>query len=185
MSTYFYKENMNKKILFVLILPLVALSLSGCTPKKSLSQKTAEKMAEKAIESQTGANVDIDSNGDEVTIRSEDGNVTYSAGGNVSLPENFPKELIVAGDAKISVAISSEEGASVSYITNESQENITKKYLDSLTDAGWDKVMELSTTDGNMLSFEKGEGSITVSVGENTNDQQSEKTLVSIIYSAK
>lgn len=86
-----------------------------------INDKIGEQIAEKAFEAQTGARVDIDSQGEDVTIKTEEGQTQYSAGGRAKLPDNFPKELVVVSDAKIIMSSSSGLSSSVSYITNDEQ----------------------------------------------------------------
>lgn len=64
---------MKKKIIFIFLLIAILLMVVGCGAK----QKMEEKIAEKFVESALGGNIDID--GDEVTIKGEDGEVTFGS----------------------------------------------------------------------------------------------------------
>lgn len=157
------------------------LLLSGCGPSEWLGKKTGEKIMEKTIESQTGGKVDVDSGKNEMTIKTDEGQVQVSQGGQAKIPENFPKELIAAGDAKVIVSTSTENGSSVAYITDEEQQAMLEKYKSDLIGQGWKKDMELDTGTAKMLNFSKGEQKVTISIGENNSKDQSEKTMVNVI----
>lgn len=160
---------------FALILVVVA---TGC---KSATQRTAEKVMEKSIEAQTNGQVDVDANGNEVTIKTEDGQIQYSAGGDVKIPDDFPKELIISNDAKVIISSSTEGGSTVAYVTNDEQGAIFDKYLSDLPDQGWKKEMELDTASGKMATFSKDKENVSITVGENNSDDKSGKTLVHVV----
>lgn len=171
-----------KKIFVLGFVVLSAVTLSACTPGKTVNEKIGEEVAERAIEQQTGAKVDIDSQGEKVTINSEEGQVQYSAGGDVDLPENFPKELIIAGDAKVVMASSSDQSSTVSFVTNMEQTAVKQGYLDTLTGQGWKKEMEVDAGTGVMMSFNKERVNLVINIGENNIEDQAGKTLVNVMY---
>lgn len=171
-----------KKIFVFGLVVLSMVGLSGCTPGQTVNEKIGEEMAERAIEQQTGAKVDIDSQGEKVTINSEEGQVQYSAGGEVDLPDGFPKELIMAGDAKVIMASSSDQTSTVSFVTNVEKTAIKQEYLDGLTGQGWKKEMEVDAGTGVMMSFNKERTNVVINIGENNADDHPEKTLVNVMY---
>jgi len=169
---------MNKKIITGMVL-VSSLLLSSCNLGQKVSQNASNKIAEKIIESQSGGKIDVDSNNGKVIIKTEDGQSEFSAGSEIKLPDNFPKELILAIDAKIIMSTSSDQGASVTYVTNSSQEEIVTKYKNFFAN-GWKKTVEVDTGEGKMLSFSKTDQNAMVIIGENNTNDQPGKTLVSL-----
>jgi hypothetical protein len=167
---------MNKSVIFGFVIIVATLVLSACGASKTAGQKAAEKI----LEAQTGGKVKVDSNGENVTIKTEEGQTQYSAGGAVKLPDNFPKDLIVVDDAKLIVASSSEQGGSVAYLTNFDQTEVFEKYLKDLPAAGWKKEMEVSLGEGKMINFSKDKESVSIVMGANTSKDETAKTTVNI-----
>lgn len=172
---------MNKKIFFGLAVFVLAVILSGCG--KSISQQVGEQMAENAIESSTGGKADVDINQGDVTIKTEEGESQYSASGEAKLPEGFPKELVVADDAKIIISSSAAGGMTVSYTTASEQAVIFEKYKTDLADSGWKKEVEVDSGDsGKMASFSKDKNNASVTINENSSEEQDGKTIVSVVF---
>jgi hypothetical protein len=181
-----YKSiNMKKTFVLGLVILSTAVVFSACTTKKTLQEKAGEKVVEKMIESQTGAKVDIDSQGDNITIKSEDGQTQYSSGGQAKLPDNFPKELIVVNDAKIIMSSSSGQNSSVSYVSNEEQAVIKEKYLSGLVGQGWTKETEVNIENASMISFAKEKINVAVNIGENNTNDQPGKSFVNVIFTVE
>lgn len=64
-----------KKISYILIIvALLLLLFTGCRAKQKMEEKIAEKVIEQAV-----GNADIDIDGEEVTIKTEEGNVTLGS----------------------------------------------------------------------------------------------------------
>jgi len=173
---------MKKIMVSSFIVLMVATIFSGCTSKKTINEKVGEKIAENMIEAQTGAKVDIDSQGEKVTINSDEGQVQYSAGGQVDLPENFPRELIMASDAKIIMASSSEGNSTVSFVTNEEPMVMKEKYVSGLAGLGWKKETEVSISGATMINFTKENMNVVVNIGENNTKDQQGKSFVNITF---
>jgi hypothetical protein len=169
-------------IIIAVCVILGVLSLVANSFRNRISQKIGDKFAEKVIETQTGGKVKIDSNGNDVTVKTADGQVQYSTGGGVTLPDGFPKELIVADDAKVVMATSSGTGNSVTYLTNDAQDTVFAKYLTNLSAAGWTKDTEVNSTEGKWVNFTKGTESVLISIANNSSSDQAEKTTVSVVW---
>jgi hypothetical protein len=170
-----------KTFVVAILLLAAAVTLSGCWPFPSQEQ-IGGKIMEKAIESGTGGKVNVNADKGEVNIQSEDGNAKYSAGGNVTLPDGFPKELILAGDAKPFIATSGEGSMTVGYFTNEDKTALWEKYKTDLVAGGWKKEMEINTGTGLMANFKKGTVNLSVTVGDNSDKEQSQKTVAHLVY---
>ena len=89
-----------KKILIIITIILSLFMLGGCGAK----QKMEDKLAEKVMESALGVDMDID--GEEVTFKGEDGDVTIGSG---EWPDSeIAQKIPEFKDGKITSAINSE-----------------------------------------------------------------------------
>jgi hypothetical protein len=173
---------MKQKMFLAVVLLAAVIMLSGCGLTDWAGKKAGEKIMEKTIESQTGGKVNVDTSNGEVNIQSGDGNAKYSAGGNVTLPDGFPKEFIMASDAKPFIATSGEGSMTVGYFTNEEKTALWEKYKNDMVAGGWKKEMEINTGNGLMANFKKGTENLSVTVGDNSDKEQAQKTVVHLIY---
>lgn len=108
-----------KKLFIFMALVVVILMLSGCGAK----QKMEDKIAEKVVEAALGADVDID--GEEVTVKSEDGSVTLGSG---EWPDSeLAKKIPEFKAGNITSVVSSEEYVFI--IMEEVDEDDFKDYL--------------------------------------------------------
>lgn len=167
--------------LIIVVLVAAGWFLTNQT-KKQISEKVGEEMMEKTLEAQTGAKVDIDAEGDDVTIKTEDGETQYSAGGTVELPDNFPQELVIAGDAKLILSSSSDAAVSVTYLTNYDQTAVFEKYISDLPGSGWKKDMEIDAGQGKMMNFSRGSEGAVINIGDNNTKDRTAQTLVNITW---
>lgn len=63
-----------KSISYILIIIVLLSLFTGCGSKQKMEEKIAEKVIEQAV-----GNADIDIDGDEVTIKTEEGDVTFGS----------------------------------------------------------------------------------------------------------
>ena len=71
-------------------------------------RKAQDAAMETAIESATGAKVDVDKDGNEVTIKTEQGDLriaTAEDGGSVAMPANYPKDVFLPDDNTLASAM--------------------------------------------------------------------------------
>lgn len=116
----------------------------------SASEAVAERATEKAIESQTGGNVDIDTDGDgEVTIETEDGDLSF---GSTEVPDSWPEDVPLPDDLEVSSASeipnANNEGplVSITGTTSTSPEEVLALLKDALSD--WEISGESTSTGG-------------------------------------
>src|SRR5690349_1717268 len=89
---------------------VVATSLVAGCGGGSPSENAGEKIAEEAMESAGGGDVDVDIDDDQVTIEGEEGTIKVGTG---DVPDSFPDELTIAEGEVIS-SVDTPEGAMVS-----------------------------------------------------------------------
>ncbi len=113
---------MKKKVIIVLLLAAILLMIVGCGAK----QKMEEKIAEKFVESALGGNIDID--GDEVTIKGEDGEVTF--GSNEWPKSDVANKIPEFKSGKITSAVNSDNYVFI--IIEEVKESDFKGYYEKV-----------------------------------------------------
>ncbi len=150
----------------LLVLCLVlAFGLAGC-------KKASETTAEKIVESQTGADVDIDQN--KVTVTGEDGETAVIEGAGASLPDGFPSDIPVYDNASIEASAKFSDGGtdafSVTMKTMDSVDTVFGWHKSQFEGKGWASQGEFnsSTSEGAsaMLSYTKDGRVATVGVNE-------------------
>jgi hypothetical protein len=124
---------------------LLGFPLAGCS---KAAEDTAEKAAEEAMEEATGGEVDIEDDGDSVTITTEgeDGeSVTISGGDTAEVPDSFPDDFpLYKGDVVGSSSLTSGEGSmvTVSVETDDDPDDIKAYFEDQLDAKGWNILFQ-------------------------------------------
>jgi len=162
------KEETKKKskalpiILVVIVLILVGLYLVGRTASRFI--------ANRVLSGITGQNVQVDSSGDKVTVETEEGQVSFEAGG--SLPAGFPSDFPVYSGAKVVSSFTAQgeqdSGMSVVWESSDSQASVADFYKKQLPAAGYTVSSTFEATNSLTISFKKGEteGFMGVTSGE-------------------
>lgn len=163
--------------------PLVALALlpalllfGGCG---EASDKAAETAAEKAIESQSGGDVDVDVDNGEVKVETEDGTYESDGDGNVrietedgtftggsGLPDDWPEDIPMPDGVEVVYGSSSPEGATVTVTGSGSVDELMADFEDALSDwtAEDETTMETGGDTFRSARFVDGEREVSVSV---------------------
>ncbi|MEI6588174.1 MAG: hypothetical protein WCO05_04480 [Candidatus Moraniibacteriota bacterium] len=157
----------------------IMLVLSGCGPD------LGKTIIEKTIESQTGGKVNIDSNKGEVTINSEQGNLSVSGDGTASLNKDFPKDVYIAPDAKIMMSLANGKDGSYSvvYTTAMKADEVYAKYKEELMAKSWttDVKTEIIYEDSKMVQYKNGAKNLTLIIGLSQDSQFEGRTHVQVI----
>ncbi|PIS42246.1 MAG: hypothetical protein COT24_04245 [Candidatus Kerfeldbacteria bacterium CG08_land_8_20_14_0_20_40_16] len=166
---------MFKKVTLIAMFLALFLLISGFG---GCGKKAAEKATEKAIETVTNGQADVDVSDNTVTINTNTG--SYQAGGNVDLPSDFPDDVYVV-DGNITAAITSVEnnGYTVSIETTQSVNDLATLYEQKLKDEGWTITLTMAYEGTASVGGEK--DNRMVSVGMNPNEEG--KTIVVITTS--
>lgn len=142
----------------MLLLCCMALALAGC--KKSAE----ENLAEAALEKATGHKVDVDKDGESITIKTDEGEMKIHSGDSATLPVNFPKDVYLpTGYAVESVM----EVNKTQLVALKAPGEVAKLYADARTameKQGWKQTMAMqgSANEG-LLAYEKDGRKATVS----------------------
>jgi hypothetical protein len=109
----------------------------------------------------TGGVVDVDKDGEKVTITSEEGEFSFEEGG--SLPDNFPSDFPIYPDAKLASSWTASgddtDGLSLIWETEDSVSKVSNYYEGELEDAGWTLSFTSETEDSTTFAFEKNDAS--------------------------
>ena len=139
------------------------LVLAGCGPD------AGKTIVEKTIESQTGGKVNVNADKGEMTIKSEEGDISASGTGSATLSADFPKDIYIAPDAQIMVSLANGQNKSYSvvYTTGMTASDIYAKYQEDLAAKGWviEPQTEINTGDAKMIQYRKGTSRLNLIVG--------------------
>ena len=149
----------------IIVIAVVVLAIVGMWAGGVFQRESAEESAEKAIEKATGEDVDIDLDGETVRINTNEG--TFTSGTSVDLPDDFPDDIYVA-DGTIISAASNGEMYSIMILSDDSVAEVKQQYEDALATDGWEVTLEMTVGTGAMVSAEKGDLTVTVNIGEDT-----------------
>lgn len=135
---------------------VVATALvSGCggdSAGEEAGEKLGEQLAEQALEDAGTAGVDVDVDGEDVTIESDEGTIKVGTG---DLPEGFPAELSVV-DGEIVSSVDTPQGSAVTVTVDDADAAFDEAVAD-LESNGWERV-QLTETEGSKLAmYSKGE----------------------------
>lgn len=157
-----------KKTIILSIALILVLGLTGCGTKTLVENKM-----ERDLENALGGNVNVDLDGEEMNIETEDG-FALQTGESVSLPNDFPSDVyVIEGDIKSVMKNPMGDGYSITIETNESMEGVYKIYQEKLPNDGWVLNAQMNLGEMYLVSGIKEVNSVSVSVST-----QDEKTFV-------
>lgn len=144
---------------------VLAVSVTGC-------EMIAQKATEKGLSAATGGAVNV--SGDSVTLKGKDGTEATVSGDN-KIPADFPKDVPMRDDGTVNAVITNQApGGGTGYMLNIRfkipQTELLEWYNTQLKDGGWTIVSTVSTGDGGMVAAEKGDLTINVVTGSETQD---------------
>ncbi len=144
-----------------------ALLVSGCgRAKKSMSEKIAEKIAEKSIamnmQDSQGKDAKVDISDGRMTIRTKDGETSFSSGEGASVPADFPKDVYVVTGAKIQMAMKTAEGFMLSMQVDQEAAKLAAKYESELQAQGWEQEGSFDMDGTRSLTYQKGKRQVAV-----------------------
>lgn len=154
---------MNKSSGAVLgLLVCSAVFLSGCgRAKKTMSEKLSEKIAEKALEmnmkDSAGQAAKVDISSGKMTIKTKDGESTFTAGEGASLPADFPKDVHVVKGAKIQMSMKTPDGYMLSMKVEQSAAKLAATFETEMKAQGWEQEASLDMGETKSLAYKKGE----------------------------
>jgi len=149
-----------KKIFYILITVFLLSLFTGCGAKDKMEQKIAEKVIEQAV-----GDADIDIDGDEVTIKTDEGDVTF---GSTEWPDSeLSNKIPEFKKGKIASVMNSE-----AYLMVIIEEVETNDFMDYYEDAKGEFTQESYETksEGIISYMGKNEDGISIMVTYNSED---------------
>lgn len=142
----------------------LALLLSACGKS---DEKTGETLAEQALEATSGEDmdVDIDDEGQTVTVRTEQGTLKQSSGDNVALPSDFPSDITLPDGHKVMSVMTMGPVTSVVLEVPGSASEVFADFKSDHASQGWKETLSMQGADGSMLGLEKGKRHLLVNMG--------------------
>lgn len=125
------------------------LLLAGCG---AAAEKVSEKATEQAIESQTGGDVDIDTDGEgSVDIETEDGSLSFGTG---EIPEEWPQDVPVPEGIEVlsGTTMDASDGklVSITATSDRSPEELLAELKETLGDWEISGESTMTSTDGDI-----------------------------------
>ena len=130
----------------LLMIMIMALTLTGC------GKTTSEMLVEESMEAAMGGgNVDVEMEGDDVqsvTIDTEDGEVSFTTGGD-DVPEGYPSDVPyykgeITSSGSTSMGNLGFDSYSMTIETKDSPEEIAAFYIKALAKDDWSKILEVN-----------------------------------------
>lgn len=152
------------KVSALSVFALLVLAGAGCNPFASVQQNIADRITEKAVESQTGGRVKIDSNSGDVTFENQDENGMMRIGEGIKLPDNFPGDIPRYPNASYVSAVVLQDGTQAigNFKTTDDAEAVKAWFDDELQKDGFARSMDIPV--GFIRLYEKDNVKITVQV---------------------
>jgi hypothetical protein len=145
---------------------------NGCEKiTEKIAQKVTEKAVEHTIEKQTGAKVDLNSDGQgSISVHSDKGNFQLNAGGG-KIPDNWPKDVPVYPGAKFQSSMGNDEKQLLAVLTPDSLETAVEFYKAKF--ASLKQEANMVTERQTLLSYrEPGGRQIQVSISKEESNTQ-------------
>lgn len=138
-------------------LACAALCLTAC-------QRAADAATEAAIEHASDRKVEIDRDGDRVSVKTAQGELAMQVGESLPLPADFPKDVWLPQAYCVNSVM---DMAGVQVVSVRTQGKVSALHADAraaMARSGWKQTMSMQhSADNAMLSFEKAEGAAVLS----------------------
>ncbi len=133
-----------RRVLVPLLAVGLLLPLSAC-------QKAADKVTAAAIERATGNKVDVDRDGNTVTIKTDEGQIkvaTSEDGQSVPLPDDFPKDVFLPEQAAVNSAMDMAGMKMVNITTEATTSEVSGAIQKTMEARGWKREMAMQAAEG-------------------------------------
>jgi len=140
---------------YVLLTILLAFTITYAC--RNVNEKRAEKATEKIMEKASGAEVDVDIDGESMTIKTEDGTVTSNAG-DKKWPSEIPHDVPEFAYGSIEQVTISDmsDGKMWTMIVEKVHTDVLNKYQKELKMKGFSCNVVSYNNEGGMLTAENG-----------------------------
>jgi hypothetical protein len=147
-------------------LAATVLLLGGC-------RKSAEEsMTEAAIAAASGHEVEVEREGDQVTFKTEEGEMKVSSGEALPLPESFPNDVYLPKRYRVRSVLDVAGTQVISLSTEGEAMALFTEVRESMQSQGWKQTMSMQHDDHNgMLAFEKDKRNAVLSINGGDSDE--------------
>ncbi|HNV78903.1 MAG TPA: hypothetical protein PKH66_05550 [Thermomonas sp.] len=121
-------------------------------------KKAQDAALETAIEGATGNKVDVQKDGNEMTIKTEQGDLriaTAEDGGSVAMPANFPKDVFLPAENTLASAMDMGGMQMLNMTTPQELAAVSADIEKSMQGQGWKREMAMQAGGGNTLMYSK------------------------------
>lgn len=121
-------------------------------------KKAQDAALETAIEGATGNKVDVQKDGNEMTIKTEQGDLriaTAEDGGSVAMPANFPKDVFLPAENTLASAMDMGGMQMLNMTTPQDLAKVSADIEKSMQGQGWKREMAMQAGGGNTLMYSK------------------------------
>lgn len=135
---------------------LATVMVAACD---KVTEKASDKLAEEMIESAIGGDADIDikRDGEQITVKSDEGEMTISSGESASLPDSFPKDVPLPEGLAIESTMSMPQGMLVSGKLSGKSDDAISQMKKQMQDNGWKETMNMTSDGSNFSTYSKAE----------------------------
>ncbi|HEX7456623.1 MAG TPA: hypothetical protein VF303_04130 [Candidatus Nanoarchaeia archaeon] len=167
------KGSNTKLVIIIVIIGAVLVVLGGGV--YFANRFFTEEAAETTIEKATGGKVDIQDEGEKVSIETDEGKLTI---GQDKVPSGFPSDITVYSGSEIAATAETDTDVSLQLKTPDSVSKVFEFYKDDLASNGWTQTSTASYQDSAIISAEKSGKQVIITVAVSEEDN---KTLISIM----
>lgn len=142
------RSNLARSLTARLLLPMLAI---GLLLPLTACKKAAEKATEAAIERATGNKVDLDRDGNAMTIKTDEGELkvaTSQDGQSVPLPADFPKDVFLPDHNAVNSAMDMAGMKMVNMTADASSGDISAQIQKTMEADGWKREMAMQGAEG-------------------------------------
>lgn len=146
-------------LLLVAIATLMSLGMAAC------SKSPSERAAEAAISAASGHKVDVDRDGDKVTIKTDEGQMQISAGEGIALPDDFPKDVYLPPGYTVKSAMQLPQAMMVQVVAPGPINELFAQADKAMLAQGWEQTMSMQqAANTRVLAYKKPDRQATVSL---------------------
>jgi hypothetical protein len=135
------------------------LTLTAC------GKRASDTAAEAAVTAMTGGKVDVSKSGDQqqVTIKTDKGDMKINSGGEVALPKDFPSDVHLPGKYTIKSAMQMGPAFVLSMHSPDAVQAVFADYDKSMKAGGWNESAAMQTSDReSVLTFQKDKRNVAI-----------------------
>ena len=134
---------------------LAALVIASALPA---CKKAHDAAVESAIERATGSKVDVDKDGNSMTIKTEQGDVSITSaedGGSVAMPAGFPTDIYLPEDHRVASAMDMAGMQMVNLVTRAGVSALSADVERHMQAGGWKREMAMQADGSSTLMYSK------------------------------